>query len=409
MPEDAKEKPQPEVKSRPTTSLIKLTETFTFGRLATIIILFIGLIGALLTIYAFFFQERKIDLQYQIIANSNVLDIRAELTKLDILYNGNNLKQKNQNLRVINLRIINTGTEHILNTFYDDNDLLGFKVVDGEIIENPEVLDASNEYLKNNLIVTSDSTNLVRFSKVIIESREFFVLKVLILHKRGASPSIIPVGKVAGVSRIALVNKIEVTETKSFFKKVFEGNLWVQIAKSFFYFLIVLVAIIIIALSGAGISDLKDKVKRKKLVKEFISTSGFGFTRMDEVIFERYKKDGVGVISDMNKRLRDEKVLNEHYQNWLKSKKENNVYRDMPVERIRRMPDERFFLFDIFNHMINDGLVVKEGNQLKINHAMKKTLNAFSSFLEEKGELEKYSDVIKAEKSESNNENESRK
>ena len=388
---------------------MKLTQTFTFSRLATIIILFIGLVGALLTIYTFFFQERKIDLQYEIIANSNVLDIRAELTKLDILYNGNSLKQKNQNLRIVNLRILNTGTEQILNTFYDDNDLLGFKVVDGEIIENPEVLDASNEYLRNNLKVTSDSTNLVRFSKVIIESKQFFVLKLLILHKYEASPSIIPVGKVAGVSRIALVNKIEVTETKSFLKEVFEGNLWVQIAKGFFYFLIALVTMFIMTFSGVGIFALKDRVKRGKLVKEFISTSGFTFTRTDQVIFQRYRKDGAGVIRGMNERLGDEKVLNERYQNWPRSKKENNIYRDMPVELMTRMPHERFFSFDIFNDMINDGPVVKEGNQLKINHAMKKTLNAFSSFLEEKGELEKYSDGMEVEKSESNNENESRK
>lgn len=386
---------------------MNLNEILPFRRLATIIIAFIGLVGASLTTYAFFFQEKKIDLQYEIIANSNVLDIKAELTQLDILYNGKSLKQKNQNLRIVNLRINNTGTEHILKTFYDDNDPLGFKVVDGEIIENPEVLDASNEYLKNNLVVTLESANQVSFSKVIIESREFFVLKLLILHKYGSSPRIIPVGKVAGVSRIDLVSKLEVAETKSFFKEVFKGNFWIQTAKSFFYFLIALSVIIITVSLGVGISSLKDKVKRKKLVKEFISKSEFQFTRMDEVIFERYKKEGSGPISSMNRSLSNEKMLNKRYQNWLKSKNKYSIPEDMLVEVHRRSPREGFVLFNFWNNIINDGLVIKDGNQLKINQAMKKTLNAFASFLEGKSKVEKDSDKMKAELSKSDNEDES--
>jgi len=129
---------------------------------------------------------------------------------------------------------------------------------------------------------------------------------------------------------------------------------------------------------------------------------------MDEVIFERYKKDGSGVISSMNSTLSNKKVLNERYQNWLKSKKKHSIDGDMPVELLE-MPPERFFLFNNFNNMINDGLVIKDGNQLKINQAMKKTLNTFASFLEGKGELKKDSDKMKAEISESDNEDESGK
>lgn len=389
---------------------MKVTDTTTFSRLPWIIATFIGLVGASLTIYAFFFQERKIDLQYEIIANSNVLDIRAEVTKLDILYDGSSLKQRNQNLRIVNLRIINTGTEHILNTFYDDNDPLGFKLVDGEIIENPEVVDASNEYLKNNLAVTLDSTNLVRFSKVIIESREFFVLKLLILHKYEVNPGIIPVGKIAGVGRIALVNKIEVTETRSFWEEVFQGSLWAQIAKTFFYPLIALAVMITIGLLGslgAGIAMLIDKLRRKRLVKEFISTAGFRLTRMDEVILQRYKKDGAGVISAMNEHLREEKLLNERYQNWLKSTEKYNTDRHVPLHILTQTPTPPLVFIDVFNKMENDGVVTKEGNLLRINHAMKKTVDAFSSFLKDKGEVKKDLDGTKVEKTESIDENES--
>lgn len=363
---------------------MSLKANFIFNKLTAIVISTIGLAGASVTIYAFFFQEKQINLQYEIMANSNVLDVKADISKLDIIYGGSSLKDKNENLRIINLKVVNTGSEHILNTFYDDNDPLGFRVNEGAIIEIPEVLDASNEYLRKNIVISVDSLNRVKFSKVIFESNEFFILKLLVLHKSYSNPTITSLGKVAGIKGIDVVNKIEFLEKQSFFKEVFGGNTLVQVAKAFSYFLIAVLAIIGVVGISVAISNLKDKRKRRKILATFLAESDNEFSRMDDVIFERYKKDGAQIIRIICDLLNAEKKLNERYQDWLKKRKEFAKERDPEVL-------DKLHVFQTllpFNQMIKDGILVKQkANQLTINQPMKKTIEAFTEFLKEKGEL----------------------
>jgi hypothetical protein len=53
----------------------------------------VGIISAILGIYTFFFQEKNVQINYEILTNANVLDINADVSKLDITYDGNNLKK----------------------------------------------------------------------------------------------------------------------------------------------------------------------------------------------------------------------------------------------------------------------------------------------------------------------------
>lgn len=57
----------------------------------------LGIVAAIITIYAFL-QEKKVDLRYEIIANTNVLDFNADVCKLEVTYDSTNLKLTNENL-----------------------------------------------------------------------------------------------------------------------------------------------------------------------------------------------------------------------------------------------------------------------------------------------------------------------
>lgn len=78
---------------------MSIKESLTLSKVNKTIIAIVGIIGSLVTIYAFFFHERKSSLQYELITDTNVLDIRADISKLEILYDKTNLKEKNENLR----------------------------------------------------------------------------------------------------------------------------------------------------------------------------------------------------------------------------------------------------------------------------------------------------------------------
>ena len=364
---------------------MSVTEKMQFSKITTAFLGIIGLVGTIVTIYAFFFQNQFLNLQYEIIANTNVLDINANITKLDILYNEKSLKQKNENLRIINLKIVNNGTENILNNYYDPIDPLGFSINNGYLIEVPELLDASNEYLKNNLKINVDSTGRVHFSQIIIENNEYFILKILLLHNIQDNPTIIPSGKIAGIKRINVLNKIEVLEKRSFISEVFSGDILVQVGKSVIYFLIVVGLIIISVLFGEKISSLRDSYRRKKVLKKFIEQSSIRYNKMDESIFERFKKDGSWIIDAMNEMTLSNDNLNNKYAVNKKIEKERikklkNV--DVTHSPIREDVFRRNLIFD---KMLSDGLVFKHESNLQINKPMKETLEKFTTFLKLEG------------------------
>jgi len=369
-------------------------EAFTSNRVATFIISFLGVIGTIITIYAFFFQQKKTELTYEIIANTNVLDIRAEVSKLDVLYDGTSLKHRNENLRIISVRVINSGTENILNSFYDDNAPLGLELSGGKIIENPEILEASNEYIKSNLRISLDSLVKVTFSKVILESKEYFVIKLLVLHPSNVSPAIKAVGKVAGIRTIRVLNVLQAKEEKPFFKQVFSGDIFVQVARALVYTLLVILLVIVLVVAGDKISKIRVKKHRRRLIQEFKELKDYVYNRMDDAIFDRFEKDGARLIEMMTNLLKDERDLNDRYRRLaerLKDVDKKDVVRfSSPPERdliYYSLPGVREW--NMIDEMIKDGVVIKENDGLVVNQAMKSTLDKLLAFLIQKGEINK--------------------
>lgn len=348
-------------------------------------IAFIGVVAAFITIYVFFFHQRKIELCYEITANTNVLDINADISNLDILYKGESLKTKKENLRIINIKVINSGTENILKNYYDNNDPLGFIITNGKIIEAPEILNASNNYLKEKLKFNLGSSDRINFSDIIIESGDYITIKVLVLHKLDIDPQIIPVGKIAGVSTIKVINSIEIKSKNPFLKEVFMGNFLVQAVRVLAYFIIGLLVILLFAFSAEKINNMKKKFERKHLINEFKDSKDFQYSKMDDAIFERFVSDGQGTLYRIDEIIKDEEKVNEKYKKALKKEKRMDMLRDPTMPAFFYGPAER----EIFEEIIKDGILIKDALGLTINQAMKNTLDKFVKFLKEKNELNK--------------------
>jgi len=370
--------------------------------------LFIALItsaATIVTIYAFF-QEKKIDLQYAIISNTNVLDIKAEVSKLDILYDSTSLKEKKENLRLVNIKVINKGSKHILKDYFDENDPLGLKIDSGKILENPEIIETSNDYLKRNIKYNLPSDCSITFSEIIIESGEYFILKLLILHKINEEPQISPLGKIAGQKEIMIKLSSEVKEEIPFLKAIFYGNVWVQITRLVLYFIIIVLIVALIVYLTEKSSDIKQNKRRKKLIKEFKQQKDYQYSRMDDAIFDRFYHSGAWILKKMSDLTSDAIRLNKKYKdalNTIKEKDTSKLELDRETSVIR---DKMEDIWTTINSMLSDGLVFKEADDFAINQKMRMTLDKFIFFLKEKKEFEKHryfggSDIIIEE----NNEN----
>lgn len=106
----------------------------------------LAIIFGLLTIYIGFLKESRPNLRFEILSNTSVLDVKEELTNLEIIYDGIDINKLNQSIRLIVFRVINVGQDDILKGYYDENDLFGFSIKNGKIIKT-EILNASNDYL----------------------------------------------------------------------------------------------------------------------------------------------------------------------------------------------------------------------------------------------------------------------
>ena len=323
----------------------------------------LALVFGALAIYTSFFQERKPNLKYEILSNTPVLDIHEQLSKLSIVYAGRDIKESGQSLSVMTIRIINDGQQDILKSHYDENDPVGLAIVNGEIIETPELLYASNSYLQNNLRVMPETSYKIRFSNVILERGEFFILKLLIIQT-GASipPDVGPVGKVAGIKEIEVTRPYKENFKQSFWIHTFGGNWLVQIIRIIAYTILSILAL----LSLIGLSSIAEKVKRRLLVKKFKKEFRVTPSVSNNLLFDRYIRKGEGELYDFESLF---------LSLFPKEGEEN--------KRVYRMiwPSKE-------NDMVEIGLLNRSDSGLKINNEAQDIFDKFMGFLRMRHRLE---------------------
>ncbi|NER97959.1 MAG: hypothetical protein F6J86_29630 [Symploca sp. SIO1B1] len=153
-----------------------------------------------------YFNSPSPKLTYEVLTNTPVFDIREEnVDKLQVVYDGVDITNSQLTLQVINFRVINNGRVDITKSMYDpENAPLGLRISVGEIVQAPVIIAASDdEYLKDNLKVEIVKQNEIQFNPVILNSRDYFTVKLLALVPNG-TVDLQPIGKIAGISKIKL-------------------------------------------------------------------------------------------------------------------------------------------------------------------------------------------------------------
>ncbi len=356
--------------------IVKLFDNYASKTLLTIF----GLIGTIITIYAFF-ENQNVDLRYEIIANTNVLDFNADLNKLEVSYDSTNLKQAKENLRIFTIRVINNGNKPIIKEFYDENDPLGLKISTGTLVEKPEIIKTSNDYIKRTLKVINYDNKKISLTPIIIEPDEYFIIKLLVLHKKNTSPQIFSLGKIAGQKEIKVLNSIDIKEEPSFIITTYSGNIWIQLLRLLSYFIIAVVIIIMIVTLSEKITDVKEKNRKNKAIKGFKQTKDYSYTRMDDAIFDRYLKDDFYNLNDINKLIDNNIKLNEIYNKLSEQMKSKEFRRFRRTDENGKHSYYDYGTWRTIKSMINDGIVIQDNNLLTVNQSMKETLNKFVDYL----------------------------
>ena len=172
-----------------------------------------------ITIYTEFVRDERPAIQFDVISDSSVLDVREEVSDLQIIHAGADLRRSGKSLRVMVVRISNIGGEDILKSFYDGEAPLGFSVANGELVST-EIQATSEAYLDDRVILRVKDTSKVLFSPVILAPKSYFSVRVLIKHSESTLPVLTPIGKIARVSSISLV-QAPIAQVPGFWQQTF--------------------------------------------------------------------------------------------------------------------------------------------------------------------------------------------
>jgi len=357
--------------------LLKIERKYAWSFLGFVIAIIFGSI----TIYNSFLVDKSPYLDIIILSNVRVLDINAKVQDLDIIYKNENIIEQGKNLSILTLKIENSSDLDILSNYYDPNNPLGIKVVNATIVEKPEIIDASNAYLNQNIEISqNDSLNIFTFSRTIIDKHQFFNVKLLLLHKSDEKPIIQPIGKIAGIEEIDVINQADKIKI-SFWGKLIHGNIGIHIVRFFFYVLSIAILLIIVFIPQSLISDVITTKKRKKLVLKYKKGKNIDSSEETDFLFDSYIHKSKNYLTEIQRYFRNRDELKEELE-FIINKKEKDLPYTKDFINVDRRPRPVLYETGSMLEYLNDKKIVQLDNgELKVNEIFEKELNEFVSFL----------------------------
>jgi hypothetical protein len=331
---------------------------------------FLGFVLAVIfggiALYTEFFRNSNPAITYRILANTRILDVKEDVGGLAIVYNSEDIRKSHKTLSVLTLRVGNEGRSAILKNSYDSASPLGFALNSGEIIKG-EVIDASTPYLRTNAKLTITDPKVGEFAEVIIEPREWFTVKCLVLNPEDTALSVIPQGKVAGAKSVILIDQLPSEAEDSFLTKVVAGSVWVQVVRVPVYLLGFVLAVVLVFAPIAVVSNRMDVRYRRKIISQFKTYSGSKYDALNGPVYEFYMKYGLPPLVRLRQIVVDDGRFSsslKSYTNSLNRGKSTHADEDVFVGFAMGAPPhvvERFRHPGVlFRSLVDLGIVIKE-------------------------------------------------
>ena len=343
----------------------------------------LAILLALFTLYDRFLAEKNPQIYLDVLTSASVLDIREDIPKLDISFDGIAIREQRLSLRILSIKVINDSSQDILKNHYDSDDPLGLKLTSGKIIR-AEVTDTSNEYLKRNLSLSTPSNNALNFKSVIFEAHQYVVVKLLVLHPVEQIPSVVPVGHIAGMKQILVREPYKERTRMSFWSQTFAGTWDVQGVRLVSYLILSILCFLLVVFPVNFIETQIGKAKRKTHVRNFKAVTKRNLNENDEFIFAGYIEKGDEDLSRMQELIKNDKFLHELHARHLKAKEGTEPYPDIEREpQVIWIP--AYSPLTIFGELIDSGFIKADGESLSVDPHMKETLDHFIRYLKNTG------------------------
>ena len=173
-----------------------------FRCLLAILSLFGGIV-TIYTIYAIFIKENAPKFEYEILSDVSIFNNTEDISSIRIFVDGIDVQKNNLNIKMFTVKMINNGDQHINHDSYDICDF-GLKVHGGYIIEQPTLIGASTDHIKDRYkeLATKQDSLFLHMPYLPLDVDDYYILKYGILHDANSTPHFTPVGKISGQKKI---------------------------------------------------------------------------------------------------------------------------------------------------------------------------------------------------------------
>jgi hypothetical protein len=335
-----------------------------------------------ITIYIEFYRDNSPEIKTEIIANASILDIKEDITDLQIIYHEENIKKSHKNLTSLIIKLSNTGRNPILNAYYDDSFPFGLQISDCEIIKN-DIVSASNTYLINKLKDKKIENDKFIFPKIIFEPDDYIVLKFLLMHSENQKIKVTHIGKVASTKFLNITETFQENDKELFWQQIFSGSIIVHLSRIPIYFIIFIFLILIFLLPPFWITTLFQEKNRYKTVTAYKKLSKLQLNEDHEKIFNYYISKGLHWLKKASNLLTKKEELLELMTKYQKIER-NGKFKEH-LESLHESQEPGFYRVEdplwIIRTLITIGVINVSGEKFEIESQIKLILDDFVEFV----------------------------
>jgi hypothetical protein len=238
---------------------------------------------------------------YEIVRETDVLDVRTPVDDLQITFQNEDIQGENLNLRIYAMRVINNGEVDILQTQFDQDQAWGLQVIGGRVIE-ARPIEASSSYLNQKSNPRVFGENIVQFDQAIVEKGQFFAFNMLVVHSKDVTPEIVALGKIADIDEI-LVTRVPVeVEGPGFLSDLFGGGWAVQLVRGILFLIGAAVILGLFAAAVVFYTYLTGMLRRRRIGNSVVIKT-LSSQKQRDLLAEVYLNHGMAGVSDLREKL----------------------------------------------------------------------------------------------------------
>ncbi len=232
-------------------------------------------LGVLIAIFSLWnFRDNPGTIQIELTSKARVYDVHADVPGLAIQFEGENIREKKQVLSFFTVRLSNPGGKPVTQDMYDKNLVFGLQLSSGRAFP-PELVEASQQYLRENIQPALSSPTNIEFRKVVFDPGAHFTIRFLILHLESTEPALVPLGKIAGATFDGMPIVLpEAKAKRSFWKDVISGSPGVHAVRFLAYIMLMIALGVGIGAPLAAFDSWRTNRRSKKTADKFRAYQG---------------------------------------------------------------------------------------------------------------------------------------